>query len=169
MVHFNELYITDDRKKIVIDAEIDNLPIYDNCYIDKITVTLKDDCDSSDKQEVVYENNDESGRQRRVHLCLPSLDHYLDFVTGDLSKHLFLVTVEAGVDSTDINFTECDCGWDNRVTNGFIYDTKKLYDNAVNMARSYGDTCDTNDASQFMDFILRYYAFIFAIKCGDID
>jgi hypothetical protein len=49
------------------------------------------------------------------------------------------------------------------------YNDKKLYDTAVNLADSYGDSCDNNDSREFMDFILRYYAFQSALKCGDID
>lgn len=45
MVHFNELYITDDGKNLVIDAEIDNLSMYRDCYIEKIEVDVADSCD----------------------------------------------------------------------------------------------------------------------------
>lgn len=39
MIHFNELYITDDGKNLVVDAEIDDFTVYDSCYINKITAT----------------------------------------------------------------------------------------------------------------------------------
>lgn len=63
----------------------------------------------------------------------------------------------------------CDCGWDVNVIQGLAYNDKKLYDNALSLAGSYGDSCDNNDASKFIDFILRYYAFQYAVKCGDIE
>lgn len=45
MIHFNELYITEDGKNLVIDAEIDDFPVYDKTYIEKITVnTLDNQC-----------------------------------------------------------------------------------------------------------------------------
>ena len=45
MLHFNELYITEDKQHLVIDVEIDDLPIYDDCYLEKITVDIADNCD----------------------------------------------------------------------------------------------------------------------------
>lgn len=45
MLHFNELYITEDKQHLVIDVEIDDLPIYDDCYLEKITVDVADSCD----------------------------------------------------------------------------------------------------------------------------
>lgn len=45
MIHFNELYITEDEKNIVIDAEIDDLPVYADSSINKITVGFGKECD----------------------------------------------------------------------------------------------------------------------------
>lgn len=44
MLHFNELYITEDKQHLVIDVEIDDLPIYDDCYLEKITVDVAESC-----------------------------------------------------------------------------------------------------------------------------
>lgn len=40
MLHFNELYITEDGKNLVIDAEVDNLDIYNDCFISQVTVQI---------------------------------------------------------------------------------------------------------------------------------
>lgn len=299
MVHFNELYITEDGNNLVIDVGIDNDPVYDGCYIDKITVSLKDDCDDTTNSTVVYTDSGVGGTtyvdingdgvidyvditiidwlqsyinsmyftpdeikkydlnedgfvdlrdvefllnviktqtvidtrydlsgdgevtvaddvqvlidlilnkmgqegiivphsvieklvneykklidsddaekvvgnngKRRVRLCLPNLKQPLDFVKGSLSNHLFLVTVEAGMTGDSSAIDNLGCGWDQYVARGLAYDTKRLYDTAISYASSYGDSCDNNDSSAFLDFILRYYAFMFAIKCGDVD
>jgi len=39
MIHFNELYITEDGKNLVIDVGIDDISVYDKCYIDSINIT----------------------------------------------------------------------------------------------------------------------------------
>lgn len=45
MIHFNELYITEDGKNLVIDAEIDNFPEYKDCYLERITVDTTKHCE----------------------------------------------------------------------------------------------------------------------------
>ena len=58
MIHFNELYITEDEKHLVIDAEIDNLPIYNGCAIDTVTVSASPDCDKANMRTItVYDNS----------------------------------------------------------------------------------------------------------------
>lgn len=302
MIQFNELYITEDGKNLVIDVSIEDLPVYNNFYISDISLTLLDKCDEAKPTVSVYTGGtgftyvdmDGSGyidykdielidwmfdtlrrlkpteeqlskydvnhdgfidmldvmevvdyilgripfkpeydfvdpsttgnpevtitevneiikailgiagksgldadtlekldntmsryneliknkkaerlvsepSKRRVRLCLPSLKNPLDFIKDSMANHLFLVTVTADSFGDISSLSSLGCGWDEKVIRGLAYDDKKLYDAAVSHASSYGDTCDTNDASSFVDFILRYYAFIFAIRCGDID
>ena len=45
MIHFNELYITEDGKNLVIDAEIDDFPAYKDCYLERITVDTTKHCE----------------------------------------------------------------------------------------------------------------------------
>jgi hypothetical protein len=301
MIQFNELYITEDGKNLVIDVSIEDLPVYNNFYISDISLTLLDKCDEAKPTTVVYtggtgltyvdmdgsgyidykdkqlidwmfsilrkfkptgtqlskydvnhdgfidlldiqEINDyllglipvkpeydfvspsttgnpevgiaemnaiiqaildiakQSGldndtlekfkstmsrykdlissnaerqvsdpMKRRVRLCLPSIEKPLDFIDDAMSNHLFLVTVTADSFGDTSSLASMGCGWDEKVIRGLAYDDKMLYETAVSHASSYGDSCDNNDASSFVDFILRYYAFIFAIRCGDID
>lgn len=48
MIHFNELYITEDGKNLVIDAEIDDFPAYKDCYLERITVDTTKHCEEPD-------------------------------------------------------------------------------------------------------------------------
>lgn len=296
MIQFNELYITEDGKNLVIDVSIEDLPVYNNFYISDISLTLLDKCDEAkptvsvytggtgftyvdmdgsgyidykDKQLIdwmfntlrkfnyteddlskydvnhdgfvdiddvrivndsinglipkqqsfdvnkdeefniadvnavirfIQDNIEHSGltfaeqsklndaisrykelissnaerqvsdpMKRRVRLCLPSLENPLDFIDDAMSNHLFLVTVTADSFGDTSSLASMGCGWDEKVIRGLAYDDKMLYETAVSHASSYGDNCSNNDASSFVDFILRYYAFIFAIRCGDID
>lgn len=295
MIHFNELYITEDGKNLVIDTAIDNFAVYNDCFINTIRIQSKTDCKSSDPYTIVFpgDNNDpidallqgvliivdidNDGKITyhdeeictRIYNIIKSLDldlrydvnedgsvnvldvtdivaaltnlipktpkmdinqdletntadinalvdiilaaiqqvygdedyelitTYFDLVrNGDSIKqyrykrirkcisikqlalltnaktdedNLFLITVEATVGGNVAAIESLGCGWDTNIIYGLAYNDKKLYDAAVNLAGSYGDNCDNNDASRFVDFILRYYAFIFAIKCGDLD
>jgi len=38
MIHFNELYITEDGKNLVVDVGIDDIYVYDKCYIESVSV-----------------------------------------------------------------------------------------------------------------------------------
>ena len=60
MVHFNELYITEDEKNLVIDTEIDDFAVYKGAYIKKITVnTVENYCNGrSDLAIDVYAGAD---------------------------------------------------------------------------------------------------------------
>lgn len=60
MVHFNELYVTEDGKNLVIDAEIDDFPVYDGAYIEKISViTAENYCVGNNNAAVdVYAGGD---------------------------------------------------------------------------------------------------------------
>lgn len=60
MVHFNELYVTEDGKNLVIDAEIDDFPVYKGAYIEKITVnTAANYCaGNNDAAVTVYSGGD---------------------------------------------------------------------------------------------------------------
>ena len=60
MVHFNELYVTEDGKNLVIDAEIDDFPVYNGAYIEKITVnTAANYCaGNNDAAATVYSGGD---------------------------------------------------------------------------------------------------------------
>ena len=106
--------------------------------------------------------------KKRVKLCLSKNDKVFDgFEIDDFSNSLFLVRVEAECDNA-AELATLGCGWDNNVAFGVAYNGKPLYDAAVRYASTYGDTCSNNDASTFEDFILRYYSFLLALKCGDV-
>ena len=115
-------------------------------------------------EEVFYD------QQQHVRICLDKLD--LQSLIGkdsNVADHIYAVRVEAVMVDKDGSIAKMGCGWDKNVIEGFAYNDKLLYDKALSLASSYGDDCNNNDASAFMDFILRYYAFIFALKCSDTN
>lgn len=247
MLSFNELYITEDGKNLVIDVSVDEDSIYKGVYIDSIKLDLcknlvtgndvsnkavtiytpeqvilgdldlDGDITTSDHQTVtdlmtsltsgktIYIDNERSVaalglegdgeltvsdiqvvekvildyllygkisyvpvKKRHVHICLEKNDDALvQLGVEDLSSALFMVRVDAtGGDAESIS--NAGCGWDNSPIFGVAYNGKPMYDSAIRYAASYGDTCDNNDASALEDFILRYYSFLLALKCGDV-
>ena len=105
-------------------------------------------------------------KSRHVHLCLGWDDGLSGIVTKDFTKTMFIVTATATADTEDI--VELECGQDVSEIVGVAYNTKPLYDAAMKYAANYGNTCDTRDANSFIDFLMRYYGFLFALKCGDL-
>lgn len=108
--------------------------------------------------------------QRHVRLCLDSTDLAPLVEDKDLSEHLFIVNVHAAVLGGYSEIAKIECGFicTDRSITGVAYNGKPLYDSAVQHANAYGNTCATNDMSQFVDWLLRYYGFLFALKAGDL-
>lgn len=111
--------------------------------------------------------------KNHIQLCLDTNDEGIVKLLGsnikDLSSNLFIVRATAG--GYESNIAQIDamgCRFDEPEITGIAYNGKPLYDMAINYASQFGDTCDSKDASSFIDFLMRYYGFLFAIKCGDI-
>lgn len=118
---------------------------------------------TGEEQPLINIEND-----RHVILCLDSTD-LSPLVEGkDLSKYLFIVTATANFKDNAQEVTLAGCGYDKSTITGLAYDGRPLYNAAISHASSYGDTCDTKDAANFVDFLMRYYGFLFAVKCGDL-
>lgn len=112
-----------------------------------------------------------SKKDTHIHICAAPSDlvPLLDAKEKDLSKYIFIVTATANCADADIVAIErLGCSSDVNGVTGVAYNGKPLYDAAINYASAFGDTCDTNDASAFNDFLMRYYGFLFALKCGDL-
>lgn len=321
MLHFNELYITDDNKQLVVDVEIDGMPEFSSCYIDNITLSLGKECGKNDKQVVtIYERGDapigdldgdgvltktdanlwkllldacgsdrvkynslkdqyyisnfidvddnvyeekyltqqeydiynnvitnyeyysNAGKlimyftdvtgdkstqiptasktlpgdlnndgevnvadinvlidyilkevnssntitsdsilinRNRVRFCLSPDSEQLNGLFSKVSEdgkvslakefpnELFIVTATANCDDTSA-LANLSCGEDTKCITGVAYNGQPLYDIAVRYADNYGNTCDTKDMAPFLDWLLRYYGFIFALENGDI-
>jgi hypothetical protein len=107
-------------------------------------------------------------KKRHVRICLDKNDEALVRLgVEDLSSSLFMVRADAaGGDAEAI--ANAGCGWDTSPIFGVAYNGKPLYDSAIRYASSYGNTCNDNDAAVLEDFILRYYSFLLALKCGDV-
>jgi len=214
MLHFNELYITEDGKHIVIDVEIDNLDAYNTCYIDTVSIGVMAECSDNimpDNSVIVYSigknDGDASGDElngktlstdtqdsngnssdssiyaadnvyttrngKHVQICLDTTDTaiaaLLKDTVKDLSKYLFVVKATAGGYEGNIaEIASMDCVFDEKSITGVAYNGKPLYNAAVNYASAIGDNCDTKDFTAFNDFLMRYYGFLFALKCGDL-
>lgn len=166
MIHFNELYVTEDGKSLVIDVEIDDLPVYDDMYISSVKIALGSSyvelCNFSEGVETDIEDS-----RRHIQLCLDAETSVLhDLVPdGDLGRYLFFVQVEAD-GNLDTSVAELGCGWDNSCIIGVAFNGYPLYRAIIDYADANSKDCSF-DYSSFMDYIMRYYGFMFALRSGD--
>jgi len=233
MIKFNELYITDDGKHLVVDVQIEDLPVYEYCFIDDVKVSISSDCDaeepvgaislftgptatafsyedliellnsildgvvqqsglSEEIKEMLDVNHDGeinisdinnvisrilAGNTddiptytRRFRRCLSAADlvPLVDAKEKDLSKYIFKVDVHAVVVYNSGSLAEYDCDLSINTASGVAFNGQPVYDAALKYAAALGsEGCDGSAAKYFEDFILRYYAFVYAIQCGD--
>ena len=125
----------------------------------------------SDYQSFLRDNNvvkkESDPPKQHISLCLTPFEVFLQ-KGKTFTENLFVVEVTARCDGNAAEIAQLGCGWDNNTIKGLVYYDKNLYDEALNLANSYSDDCDNNDSSRFVDFILRYYAFMFAVKSGNV-
>lgn len=169
MLHFNELYITEDNKCLVIDVEVDDYSVYDSCYIDTIDFSLGAGCDDGTLGDFVSVYSDDGEHEKHKRFVLETTDESVVQMFGDTPKSfdgLVFVKVTAMCDTETLVKTECGC--ESNEICGIAYNGKPIYDNAVKYADSYGASCSNNDMTAFLDWLLRYYGFLFALKNGDL-
>lgn len=105
--------------------------------------------------------------ERRVRLCIQAIHlGELRLLPKDKLNDIFFVKATASCPTETLVNTECGCK-PNKVV-GAAYNSKPLYDAAVNNADNLGDECDNNSLNSFIDWLLRYYGFKFALKCGQL-
>lgn len=165
MVQFNELRITPEDQRLIIDVSVKDLSYYDNVYIDTIIVDNQETYISTDPsttpvyayedgvspEDVVVEKED-----KRIRIELPNT------LVPNLSNNLFFIYVTTkGTPSADT-----PCGMDNPTTIGVVFDLYRLQQLYMNYIREV----ESNDCiipKEFIDQILRYKAFKLALVTGN--
>lgn len=180
MIQFNELRITHDGKKLVIDASVKDLNYYNDVYIDAIIIDSQNTYVSngpSSKPLFYYEisnpnvtvtypeyngyvpsrqGNSEDINEKRVRLELDSK------ILGDsISTNLFFVYVIAkGTPSPDT-----PCGMDNQTTLGVVADLYPYYRSVMNGIKEISNECEI--PRTFIDNLLRFKALELSLKTGN--
>lgn len=180
MIQFNELRISPDGKKLIIDASVKELGYYDNVYIDAVIIDNQSTYVSGNPSSkpifyyeisnpnvtVTYpeyngyvpsrEGNSEDINEKRVRLELDSK------ILGDsISTNLFFVYVIAkGTPSPDT-----PCGMDNQTTLGVVADLYPYYRSVMNGIKEISNECEI--PKTFIDNLLRFKALELSLKTGN--
>ena len=185
MVDFNELRVSPDRKNLIIDVSIKDLPYYENVYIDSIIIDTQDtyipsgpsnspiftyevvsnvtpvyslpDCGCNQVQDYIdKENCFETSNNEEKRVRLELDNTALD---NHLKGNLFFVyVITKGTPASDT-----PCNMDNTINLGVTADTYPIYTNMLNSLKEL-ESCGT--PKLFTDAFLRFKAFELSIKTG---
>lgn len=176
-VIFDQLRISDDGKTMYIDAHVSQavrfdvtgktVGIYDNAYIDSITITTADRVLETNPNvptsDYLFQHTFE-GNLKEIHLELSSNDFMrnwetdpsrINFCNADMSSSLFFVYVKLKFDGVPDPCAPCSSV--DGYTLGVTFDENFLYQKVMNYTRELGDDC--NIPQGFIDFILLWNAF----------
>ena len=155
MVQFNELRITPDGQKLIIDVSVKDLEYYTNVYLDEILIDTQDTfIETGPSTEVVYSKTIE-GNVKSVRLELGIGD-----LLPTLNDNLFFVYVK----TKGTPASNTPCGMDNITTVGVVTNLYPLYQQAFGYIKELSDTCII--PKNFINFILQYKALQLAVKTG---
>ena len=155
MVQFNELRITPDGQKLIIDVSVKDLEYYTNVYLDTIQIDTQDTfVESGPSSEVAYTKTI-GGNSKSVKLELGTGD-----LLPSLKDNLFFVYVR----TKGTPASNTPCGMDIITTVGVVTNLYPLYQQAFGYIMELSDTCII--PKNFINFILQYKAFELAVKTG---
>ena len=175
MIQFNELRITEDRKCLIVDCEIENNKLYSQMYIDNIFIDYYKNVSvvgtPSEKAYLLYGNTESDQRVRGVKRTM-SLDDLKGSEMGidEFKDGLFYVIVICGGAPTE-EAASLPCGMDEDMEIGAVLDWKSFYEKGMQhigrMISGCGDPCDV--PAGFEQFILLWNALKLALAVCDWD
>lgn len=188
MIQFNELRVTSDGKKLIIDASVKDLQYYNDVYIDAIIIDTQDtyvangpstnpvfSYEVSSNPDVVYSLPECNG-------CGPIRDGGDDEICfsgqeddGEKRVRLELDSTVLGVSLGETLFfvyviakgtpsADTPCGMDNQATMGVVANLYPFYRTMVNYMKEVEDGCEI--PKNFIDALLRFKALELSIRTG---
>lgn len=165
MIIFDQLRISDDGRRMYVNAHVNKASYFDDIYIDSITIMTADKVSETapgtPTSDFIYTKKIE-GNEKELDLMLTALDFTKDyeedpkaknFQQGDMSRTLFFVYIKCkGVPG------ECTpCRLDEETTLGVVFDENILHQRVMDYTKELLDDCHVPIG--FMDFILQWNAF----------
>lgn len=154
MIQYNVLKITPDGKNLIVQASVKDLSYYTDVYIKEIYIDNQDTYSTTGPSDnSIYHATLEKSKSidLEINYQLFKEPHNLN---NDI---LYVYLVIDGAPTSDT-----PCGMDNEVTLGLAYNLEAIYKQGMCYFKSFAESCST--PTGFIDFILRYYALLLAIK-----
>lgn len=165
MIIFDQLRISDDGKRMYINAHVNKADYFNDIYIDSIVIQTADKVSETDPglptSDYVYIKKAEENT-KELNLVLEASDlsdpNAIAFNKGDMSKTLFFVYIKCK--GTPGSCTPCRL--DEETTLGVVFDENVLHQKVMDYTKELVADCSVPSA--FIDFILLWNAFKSAIE-----
>jgi hypothetical protein len=170
MLIFDQLRISDNGKRLYINAHINKASMFDKITLESITIITADKVSETNPleptEDYIYKHNFEEG-EREVNMVLTAADFLkkweedpkaMLFKEADMSNTLFFVYIKCTGATGDCT----PCRLDEDITLGVTFDESVLYQRVMDYTKALTDDCTVPVG--FMDFILLWYAFKAAIE-----
>lgn len=170
MIIFDQLRISDDGKRMYINAHVNKADYFKDIYIDSIVIQTADRVSETDPglptSDYVYIKKAEENA-KELNLVLEASDlsrswesdpNAIAFGRGDMSKTLFFVYIKCK--GTPGSCTPCRL--DEETTLGVVFDENVLHQRVMDYTKELVADCSVPSA--FIDFILLWNAFKSAIE-----
>lgn len=172
MIIFDQLRISDNGKRMYIDVHVNKADVFENVYIDSITIMTANEIDKASfcipaEKKYIYKYTAE-GNVKELSLVIDrgvldaafiaDPENVKEFNSLNLSQDLFFVYVHTkGVPDKCV-----PCPLSKEYTLGVTFDETLLYQMVMDYTRELADDC--NPPQGFIDFILLWNAFKAAIE-----
>lgn len=170
MVIFTQLRISDDGKRMYINAHVNKAKFFDDIYLDSITIMTSDKVSETSPKiptsDYIYQKKFEDNT-KELNIVLEASDfikiweedsNAMKFSQEDMSNTLFFVYIKCKG-----NPDACTpCTLDEEVTLGVTFDEKVLYQRVMDYTKEL--LVDCTIPLPFIDFILLWHAFKAAIE-----
>nr|DAE39655.1 MAG TPA: hypothetical protein [Crassvirales sp.] len=170
MIIFDQLRISDDGKRMYINAHVNKADYFKDIYIDSIVIQTADKVSETDPglptSDYVYIKKTEENA-KELNLVLEASDlsrswesdpKAIAFNRGDMSKTLFFVYIKCK--GTPGSCTPCRL--DEETTLGVVFDENVLHQRVMDYTKELVADCSV--PSEFINFILLWNAFKSAIE-----
>lgn len=170
MIIFDQLRISDDGKRMYINAHVNKADYFNDIYIDSIVIQTANKVSETNPglptSDYVYIKKAEENA-KELNLVLEASDlsrswesdpNAIAFGRGDMSKTLFFVYIKCK--GTPGSCTPCRL--DEETTLGVVFDENVLHQKVMDYTKEL--VADCNVPSEFINFILLWNAFKSAIE-----
>lgn len=168
MIIFDQLNISDNGKKLYVNAHVNKASIFDNVYIDRITIITADKVSETNPgtptEDYIFTKKIE-GKEKEINMVFTSADfiktweedvNAMAFNQEDMSKTLFFIYItcrlEGSMEAT------IPCMLDEETTLGVTFDENLLHQKVMDYTKELTKDCCEIPLS-FIDFILLWNAF----------
>lgn len=166
MIIFNECRIIEDGKCLIVEASINNMHYFDDCYIEEVWIDTDKTYSakgtpSENAKKIEFEHDNVSvvsieDNVKTVYLNLRPKN--LDL--ADFNNNILFIYIKTkGYPKPD-----CPCGMDNEWHLCAAWNYKPIYDTLMSYIKELADTCSI--PKNFIDILLKLKAIQLALKSG---